>query len=326
MSERAGFELLETLIVSPAIAPLEPSSPDIRIIAVATLLVGVGAAFSAVLMREYQASRTILSADQIGRRGIRALALILDVGAKPGRRQSLVRIFADHDAFTDSIATLQSFVASANLSESVTLYGFGLRIGTPVWGEIHHSCSAGSGHRQQRRASVTLLIEGGECEFRLWKIGDNYAAAEIVNEDLDTLLTNRLLAMIEETLLTTNEIGVTYETYAAALIPILVGAARALNNVTNTDQDLVSSVAQSAERRARSGVVKLLGGARAVHERGARRGGRWLFILRSWKVGLDWTFVHGLLSKTKWDGSNEKSDTMTIDLSRTHVCAVIIGK
>jgi hypothetical protein len=44
---------------------------------------------------------------------------------------------------------------------------------------------------------------------------------------------------------------VTYETYTAALIPILVGAARALNNVTNTDQDLVSSVAQSAERRAR---------------------------------------------------------------------------
>jgi hypothetical protein len=43
---------------------------------------------------------------------------------------------------------------------------------------------------------------------------------EIVNEDLDTVLTNRLLAMIEETLLTTNEIGMTYETYSAALIPI----------------------------------------------------------------------------------------------------------
>jgi uncharacterized protein involved in exopolysaccharide biosynthesis len=63
MSEWAGFELLKTLMVSPAMAPLEPSSPDIRIIAAATLLVGVGAAFSAVLIREYQASRTILSAD-----------------------------------------------------------------------------------------------------------------------------------------------------------------------------------------------------------------------------------------------------------------------
>jgi hypothetical protein len=72
--------------------------------------------------------------------------------------------------------------------------------------------------------------------------------AEIVNEHLDTLLTNRLLAMIEETLLTTNDIGVTYETYAAALIPILVGAARALNHVTNADRDLVASVAQSMER------------------------------------------------------------------------------
>jgi hypothetical protein len=167
MRERARFERLKTLIVSPAIAPLEPSSPDIRIIAVATLLVGVGAAFSAVLMREYQASRTILSADQIARRGIRALALIPDVGAKPGRRQSLVRIFADHDAFTDSIATLQSFVASANLSESVTLYGFCSSHRHSRLRGIHHSCSAGSGHRQQRRASVTLLIDGGECEFRL---------------------------------------------------------------------------------------------------------------------------------------------------------------
>jgi capsular polysaccharide biosynthesis protein len=110
MSERAGFELLKTWIVSPAIAPFEPSSPDIRIIAVATLLVGLGAAFSAVLLREYHASRTILSADQISRRGMRALALIPDVGTKPGRGQSLVKIIADRPnaAFTDSIATLQA--------------------------------------------------------------------------------------------------------------------------------------------------------------------------------------------------------------------------
>jgi hypothetical protein len=40
--------------------------------------------------------------------------------------------------------------------------------------------------------------------------------------------------MIEETLPTMVDVGVTYETYAAVLVPILIGAARALSHATDT--------------------------------------------------------------------------------------------
>jgi hypothetical protein len=58
---------------------------------------------------------------------------------------------------------------------------------------------------------------------------------EIANDQLDTFLTNRLLAMIEETLLAMIDVGETFETYAAALVPILIGAASALSDVTDTE-------------------------------------------------------------------------------------------
>jgi hypothetical protein len=69
---------------------------------------------------------------------------------------------------------------------------------------------------------------------------------EIANDQLDTFLTNRLLAMIEETLLAMIDVGVTFETYAAALVPILIGAASALSDVTDTE--LVPSTARGAEQ------------------------------------------------------------------------------
>jgi len=69
---------------------------------------------------------------------------------------------------------------------------------------------------------------------------------EIANDQLDTFLTNRLLALIEETLRATIDVGVTYERYAAALFPILIGAASALSDVTDTE--LVSSTALGAKQ------------------------------------------------------------------------------
>jgi hypothetical protein len=63
--------------------------------------------------------------------------------------------------------------------------------------------------------------------------------SEIVIEQLDTFLTNQLLAMIEEHLLTMIDVGVTYETYTAALVPILIGAASALSDITDTEAGLI---------------------------------------------------------------------------------------
>jgi hypothetical protein len=69
---------------------------------------------------------------------------------------------------------------------------------------------------------------------------------EIANDQLDTFLTNRLLTMIEETLLAMIDVGETFETYAAALVPILIGAASALSDVTDTE--LLPSTVRGAEQ------------------------------------------------------------------------------
>jgi hypothetical protein len=76
--------------------------------------------------------------------------------------------------------------------------------------------------------------------------------SEIVYEQLDALLTDRLLAMIEETLLAMDDVGVTYEMYAAALTTILLGAARALNHVADTE----AYCAPAAASRAREASIR----------------------------------------------------------------------
>jgi capsular exopolysaccharide synthesis family protein len=106
--ERAGFDLMKTWVVSPATIPTAPSSPSLLIIAAATIVGGLSAAFSAVLFADYYATRRVLSADQIVRYGVRALGFIPMFDRLEDR--TAVRIVSEQpsEAFSDSIAALRA--------------------------------------------------------------------------------------------------------------------------------------------------------------------------------------------------------------------------
>jgi len=110
VAERAGFELLTTWVVSPARVPLIPSSPNVPLILLATLAVGLCAAFSAVLFLDYRATRFVLSSEQIVRRGVRALGFIPVVDRLRDAEPSLVTMLSEQpdEAFSESIATLRA--------------------------------------------------------------------------------------------------------------------------------------------------------------------------------------------------------------------------
>jgi capsular exopolysaccharide synthesis family protein len=110
VTEQAGFDLLRAWVVSPATVPAAPSSPNVLVVGLAAVVAGLGAAFSVVLLLEYYANRTILSADQFAHRGVRALGLIPDLGKHASSRRSAVTIIAEQpgEAFTESIAALQA--------------------------------------------------------------------------------------------------------------------------------------------------------------------------------------------------------------------------
>jgi capsular exopolysaccharide synthesis family protein len=121
VTERAGFDLLRAWVVSPASVPLVPSSPNVLIVLLGTLVAALGAAFSAVLFADYYATRMVVSADQIARRGMRALGFIPVIDRLDSGNRSAVTIVSEQpsEAFSDSIAALRaSLVPLASQSAS----------------------------------------------------------------------------------------------------------------------------------------------------------------------------------------------------------------
>jgi polysaccharide export outer membrane protein len=113
MAERVGFNMVQIWTVSKAAVPLTPSSPDALLVAFATLVLAGGAAFSCVLFAEFRTNRTLLSTEQLTRRGVRALGLIPDLGRRASRRCAVVNITEQaEEAFSESIAALYTSLAT----------------------------------------------------------------------------------------------------------------------------------------------------------------------------------------------------------------------
>lgn len=110
MFDRAGFDLVKTWLAAPAVVPVTPSSPNLLIIFAATLVIGIAAGWSSVMLADYYESRTVLSADQLTRRGVRALGLIPDLGPDLAENQSVVALVSaqPREAYTDAIAALHA--------------------------------------------------------------------------------------------------------------------------------------------------------------------------------------------------------------------------
>lgn len=109
LAERTGFDLVQTLLVSPAAVPLNPSSPNIKLIGGLAIIFGLGAGCSAVSLADYYTRRSTISISQMDRAGVRNLALIPDLGRRAVEGSIATLLREDPGGtFNDSIAGLHA--------------------------------------------------------------------------------------------------------------------------------------------------------------------------------------------------------------------------
>lgn len=112
LAERSGFQIIKTSVVSPAVPPQEPSTPNTVLILAGTLVCAFATALSAILLKEYRAQQTVLSAEEITRRGLRSLGLIPFNRALAGRHRpgTIVVDAKPGHALVDSVTSLQATI------------------------------------------------------------------------------------------------------------------------------------------------------------------------------------------------------------------------
>jgi capsular exopolysaccharide synthesis family protein len=115
LAERSGFQIVKTSVLVRALPPDEPSSPNVVIILVGTLFCAFATALSAVLMKEYRAEQTVLSTEEVTRRGLRALGFIpFSREIKRRRWPNTATIAAmPGDPFGDSMTSLHAAISTS---------------------------------------------------------------------------------------------------------------------------------------------------------------------------------------------------------------------
>lgn len=114
LAERAGFQIVKTSVAAAAEPPRDPSSPNAAIILGGSVFCALMAALTAVLLKEFQAQQTILSTEDVAKRGLRVLGLIPDDRAIRHRRGEDVALVANNPghAFSASITSLHAAVST----------------------------------------------------------------------------------------------------------------------------------------------------------------------------------------------------------------------
>jgi capsular exopolysaccharide synthesis family protein len=111
LAERAGFQIVKISVMSEAVPPNEVSSPNAAVILGGTMFLALIAAFSIMLLREFQRHQTILSTEDLTRRGVRPLGLIPENRAVA---RGGIRLVTDDpgNAFSVSVASLHAAIST----------------------------------------------------------------------------------------------------------------------------------------------------------------------------------------------------------------------
>jgi succinoglycan biosynthesis transport protein ExoP len=112
-TEQIGFNEAENWLIAAAIPPSSPASPNFMLIIGMTLCAASVGAIGLALLLEYQTRETIISSQQVMAKGIRALAMVPDLGL---RGRSLKRVLTarrghKQAAFRDAIDSLFTSVS-----------------------------------------------------------------------------------------------------------------------------------------------------------------------------------------------------------------------
>ncbi len=110
--DQARYQIVGMSVISAATPPTAPASPNGVVIIVATLVCAAGAALTAALLREYRQQQTVLSTEELSRRGLHALGLVPDFSpvAKEQGRAAAAFAAPGNEAFIDALTSLQAAI------------------------------------------------------------------------------------------------------------------------------------------------------------------------------------------------------------------------
>ncbi len=108
VTEQVGFNEAQSWVISPATAPITPSSPNVVLVVGATLILAAGAAVSLALLVEHKARQTVLSTQHFVDKGLKALGIVPDLGkqGKSLKRALLASTDQTGPAFSESLGAI----------------------------------------------------------------------------------------------------------------------------------------------------------------------------------------------------------------------------
>jgi capsular exopolysaccharide synthesis family protein len=110
--EQVGYNPAQNWVVSAAVVPQVPISPNVPAVLGATLMIGIIAAAGMALFAEARTRRTILSAQQFHDRGLRPFGLVPDLGRRVRSLRRIVEtINGSSSTFTEAMAGVYASVA-----------------------------------------------------------------------------------------------------------------------------------------------------------------------------------------------------------------------
>lgn len=113
VTEQVGYNEAQSWLISPATAPVSPSSPKALVVLGATFAVATGLALTFALLTEYRTSHTVLSSRSFADTGLRALAMIPRFGRRVDSLQRVLSISGpqSNSVFSESIESLYASVS-----------------------------------------------------------------------------------------------------------------------------------------------------------------------------------------------------------------------
>ncbi len=113
LAERAGFQIVRMSVVAEATPPPAPSLPNPALVLGIGAFCAIAAGLASVLLKEFQAQQTVLSTEEVARRGLRALGVIPEsAGSQRSERGIAVLMSEAMPAFSASVTSLHAAVST----------------------------------------------------------------------------------------------------------------------------------------------------------------------------------------------------------------------
>lgn len=114
LAERASFQIVRMSVVAEAAPPAAPSLPNPALVLGIGAFCAVAAGLAAVLLKEFRARQTVLSTEEVARRGLRALGVIPESTGRKRREAAGIAAVAGEAALASSasVASLHAAVST----------------------------------------------------------------------------------------------------------------------------------------------------------------------------------------------------------------------